>query len=52
MKSPLSETNIGGGIWRVKWEPNSANHILTATMYNGFHILDSKNIQGQWERNL
>ncbi|XP_052266714.1 diphthine methyltransferase-like isoform X2 [Dreissena polymorpha] len=40
MKSPTQEVDLGGGVWRVKWEPNTARYILTATMYNGFHVLD------------
>ena len=40
MKSPTQEVGLGGGVWRVKWEPNTARYILTATMYNGFHVLD------------
>lgn len=40
MKQPLSVSSLGGGVWRVKWEPFQANRILTASMHNGFHILD------------
>ncbi|KAK3091025.1 hypothetical protein FSP39_016585 [Pinctada imbricata] len=46
MKSPLSETSLGGGVWRIKWEPHSADLILTATMYNGFHVLDARDLSG------
>ena len=38
MSVPLAETGLGGGIWRIKWDPHEADYILTATMYNGFHI--------------
>ncbi|XP_033755342.1 diphthine methyltransferase-like [Pecten maximus] len=44
MRSPLVTTPLGGGIWRVKWEPMYGQHILTATMYNGFHIVDASNL--------
>lgn len=44
MRSPLVTTPLGGGIWRVKWEPEFGHHILTATMYNGFHIVDASNL--------
>ena len=47
MKQALSECRLGGGVWRVKWEPKTASHILTATMYNGFHIIDTTNLQGE-----
>lgn len=41
MKQPIAELGLGGGIWRIKWEPVAAKSILTATMYNGFHIVDT-----------
>ncbi|XP_060081067.1 diphthine methyltransferase-like [Ylistrum balloti] len=44
MRSPVVTTPLGGGIWRIKWEPMHGQHILTATMYNGFHIVDASNI--------
>ncbi|XP_029641959.1 diphthine methyltransferase [Octopus sinensis] len=40
MKAPLRSKSLGGGIWRIKWHPSSGNCIATATMYNGFHIID------------
>jgi len=42
MRSPASEIKLGGGIWRIKWEPVQAKHILTATMYNGFHVINTE----------
>lgn len=30
---------MGGGIWRIKWHPYNQNLLITACMYNGFHIL-------------
>ncbi|XP_061169058.1 diphthine methyltransferase-like [Saccostrea echinata] len=41
MKQPLGDTQLGGGIWRVKWHPEHGHLILTATMYNGYHIVDA-----------
>ena len=47
MKRPVTDIGLGGGIWRIKWEQAAGNHILTATMYNGFHIADTSKIQGK-----
>ena len=47
MKRAVSETSVGGGVWRVKWDPWEANYLLTAAMYNGFHILDCTSINGE-----
>ncbi|XP_053388811.1 diphthine methyltransferase-like [Mercenaria mercenaria] len=41
MKQPVRELGLGGGVWRIKWEPASSEYILTATMYNGFHIVNT-----------
>jgi hypothetical protein len=46
MRSPLAETQLGGGIWRIKWDPFTADYILTATMYNGFHLVDASEFTG------
>ena len=46
MKRPVADTGLGGGIWRIKWEPRTGNSVLTATMYNGFHIVDSSALKG------
>jgi diphthamide biosynthesis protein 7 len=38
---PLTQADIGGGAWRVKWHPLPArkNDLLVACMYDGFKIL-------------
>ena len=46
MRKPLTDIGLGGGIWRIKWEPTRGDKILTATMYNGFHIIDTKTLKG------
>ncbi|KAL3876176.1 hypothetical protein ACJMK2_034047 [Sinanodonta woodiana] len=46
MRRPLQDIGLGGGIWRVKWEPWSGTRILTATMYNGFHLLQADSTSG------
>ncbi|XP_064608912.1 diphthine methyltransferase-like [Liolophura sinensis] len=44
MKSPLSNTALGGGVFRIKWHPRHGQKVLTATMHNGFHVLDAREI--------
>ena len=39
MKSPLSQIELGGGIWRLKWHPYHTDVLAAACMYNGFHVL-------------
>ncbi|PWY99054.1 hypothetical protein BCV70DRAFT_218023 [Testicularia cyperi] len=36
---PLSETDTGGGIWRVKWHPTDPATLLVGCMHDGFKIL-------------
>lgn len=47
LKSACSATSLGGGIWRLKWEPHGRDLLLAACMHNGFHITDTSisNIQ-------
>ncbi|KAJ2369754.1 hypothetical protein H4S01_000803 [Coemansia sp. RSA 2610] len=40
MRAPVSEFNVGGGVWRLKWHPEISSRLLVGAMYNGFHILD------------
>ena len=46
MKQPLADLRVGGGVWRVKWHPRHARLILTATMYNGYHVVDAEHSTG------
>ncbi len=36
---PLSETEVGGGVWRVKWHPREAETLLVGCMHDGFKVL-------------
>ncbi|KAK3579536.1 hypothetical protein CHS0354_028368 [Potamilus streckersoni] len=46
MRRPVQDIGLGGGIWRIKWEPWSGTKILTATMYSGFHLLQADSSSG------
>lgn len=39
----MSEIDLSGGIWRLKWHPFSRRHLLAACMYGGFKIIDCAN---------
>ena len=52
MKRPLSETPIGGGVWRLKWHPQHGQLLLAAGMHNGFHILDCHTMTGNYNQCL
>ncbi|KAJ2457625.1 hypothetical protein GGF42_002568 [Coemansia sp. RSA 2424] len=40
MRAPVSEFNVGGGVWRLKWHPKEPTQLLVGAMYGGFHIFD------------
>lgn len=39
-KRPLSETNVAGGVWRLKWCPDDGKTLLCGCMHGGAHVLD------------
>src|SRR5207248_3191465 len=36
---PLSCTNVGGGVWRLKWD-STGQRLLSVSMHNGLHVMD------------
>ncbi|XP_013199664.1 diphthine methyltransferase isoform X1 [Amyelois transitella] len=40
LKRCVSERDVNGGVWRLKWHPYHKNTILAACMYGGFRILN------------
>ncbi|CAG5918226.1 unnamed protein product [Menidia menidia] len=38
-RQPLSESPLGGGVWRLKWHPAHPHLLLAACMHNDFHVL-------------
>ncbi|XP_055531435.1 diphthine methyltransferase isoform X3 [Wyeomyia smithii] len=40
MKSPISRTNLGGGVWRLKPNPHRPDSILCACMYHNFSVVN------------
>lgn len=47
MKQPLSETAVGGGVWRLKWHPSQEHLLLAACMHNDFQILHCQKAMGK-----
>ncbi|XP_068594424.1 diphthine methyltransferase [Brachionichthys hirsutus] len=46
MHRPLSESPVGGGVWRLKWHPTDQHLLLAACMHNGFHVLHCEQALG------
>lgn len=43
---PLTQANVGGGAWRVKWHPSASrkDDLLVACMHDGFKIVKFSNL--------
>ncbi len=39
MSRPLKEADLGGGIWRIKWNNEQSDLLATACMHNGFQLV-------------
>ena len=46
---PLSQADVGGGAWRVKWHPSASrsHDLLVAAMHDGFKIVRFHDIGGR-----
>ncbi|PWN52042.1 WD40 repeat-like protein [Violaceomyces palustris] len=36
---PVSEVEVGGGVWRLKWHPSDPKRLLVGCMHDGFKVL-------------
>ena len=45
LKHPLSDTAVGGGVWRLKWD-SAGTRLLAACMHNGLHVLECGRVLG------
>jgi len=41
MKHSYNNVKVDGGVWRLKWEPNKEEYLLSASMFNAAHIIDT-----------
>ncbi|WFD30678.1 methylated diphthine methylhydrolase [Malassezia sp. CBS 17886] len=44
-RRPVSETPVGGGVWRAKWHPSCAPLLLLGCMHGGFKIVQCAGLQ-------
>ncbi|KAK3882844.1 hypothetical protein Pcinc_012814 [Petrolisthes cinctipes] len=40
LRFPLFSQSVGGGVWRLKFDPHNGDLLLAACMHNGFHVVD------------
>lgn len=41
MKQSYNNVKVDGGVWRLKWEPTNEEFLLSASMFNAAHIIDT-----------
>lgn len=41
MKQSYNNVKVDGGVWRLKWEPTKEEYLLSASMFNAAHIIDT-----------
>lgn len=41
MKQSYNNVKVDGGVWRLKWEPINEEYLLSASMFNAVHIIDT-----------
>lgn len=41
MKQSYNNVKVDGGVWRLKWEPKNEEYLLSASMFNAAHIIDT-----------
>ena len=39
-KTAVSTTEVGGGVWRLRWHPSKPEQLLAACMHDGFKVLN------------
>jgi len=41
MKQSYNNVKVDGGVWRLKWEPKKEEYLLSASMFNAAHLIDT-----------
>lgn len=49
MTAPVTDVEVGGGAWRVKWHPSASRKedLLVACMHDGFKVIKCSFIEGE-----
>jgi len=46
LRDPLCRVSVGGGVWRIRWHPNSDNKILVGAMHGGCRVVTFDELAG------